>query len=337
MKELIATFLQKFNVNFTEEKSGKELKFLCPFHADKTPSMSINTTNGKYHCFSCHAGGHSLEQFIKRLTGESIKLSDYLTFGDLFTQKVKAIYEHSASHILCNEVTVEFMQQCEQEFSNFVSVFKDDMAYEYLKNKRGLSDATIKKFRLKYAIDGDYKNRIIIPYYKQNTLVGFNSRLTGANKEFLKGLRYRYFINKPEFEDYIFGLDSLSGDEYCILVEGPFDLMYLQQCGFKNVVSTLTTRVTPAHYLKISECKKIIFCFDNDENKKGYEGMLKAATMIHNLDSNKSIFTMKLPDFKDPNECTIQELLDAKSKLKKIGFGEKRNSPMFQIKQDFVQ
>lgn len=335
MKELIASFFLKFGIKFTEHKGGRELLFRCPFHDDRKPSMWMNTTSGKYHCFACQAGGHSLAQFIKRLTGETIKIEDYLTEIDNFNSMLKQIYERSTSNILANQSAFEFMKICENEFYNFSPVFKNELAYNYLKEKRKLSDATIKKFKLKYATDGDYKNRIIIPYYKGTNLVGFNSRLMAANKEFLKEHRYRYLVNNSEFSDYVYGLENVTSDDYVILVEGPFDLMYVTQCGFRNVISTLTTRITPSHYFKFSDAKKIIFCFDNDENKKGYEGALKSAKMIHELDSEKPIYIMRLPDFKDPNECTIEELEQAKKKLRRLSF-EKRNLPIFNVIDNIV-
>src|SRR4029434_3638547 len=37
--------------------SGKRLKGLCPFHAERTPSFSIDVEGQRYYCFGCHAGG----------------------------------------------------------------------------------------------------------------------------------------------------------------------------------------------------------------------------------------------------------------------------------------
>jgi DNA primase len=34
-------------------KRGIELRLRCPFHEDKTPSLSINAETGKFHCFGC--------------------------------------------------------------------------------------------------------------------------------------------------------------------------------------------------------------------------------------------------------------------------------------------
>jgi hypothetical protein len=38
-------------------KGGREQVGLCPFHADKNPSLSVNEEKGLFHCFGCGAGG----------------------------------------------------------------------------------------------------------------------------------------------------------------------------------------------------------------------------------------------------------------------------------------
>lgn len=38
-------------------RAGRELKGLCPFHAEKTPSFTVNDEEGFYHCFGCGAHG----------------------------------------------------------------------------------------------------------------------------------------------------------------------------------------------------------------------------------------------------------------------------------------
>lgn len=335
MKNLISAFLLKYGIKFSEEKGGREFLFRCPFHNDSRPSMWMNTTSGKFHCFACLSGGHSLEHFIKKLTGQVIKISDYLTAGDLFTSKIKQIYEDSANKILSFQSTVDFMQTCELEFANFVNVKSNEIAYEYLKKKRKFTDKTIEQFKLKYAISGNYESRIIIPYFKGNSIVGFNSRLVGASKDFLKEIRYLYLVNNIEFHDFLYGWDNIKNNEFVILVEGPFDLMYMVQCGFKNVVSPLTTRLTPSQYLKIADSKKIIFCYDNDENNKGYEGAMKAAEMILKMEPDKHVFIMKLPNYKDPNECSPEELIECSKRLKRISI-KQRNNPIFDIGNNVV-
>src|SRR6516165_3825805 len=38
-------------------KGGVNLKGLCPFHQEKTPSFSVHPTKQVFHCFGCGVGG----------------------------------------------------------------------------------------------------------------------------------------------------------------------------------------------------------------------------------------------------------------------------------------
>jgi putative DNA primase/helicase len=42
---------------------GNRAQGRCPFHDDKTPSLSVDTARGLWHCFGCHAGGDAV-QFV---------------------------------------------------------------------------------------------------------------------------------------------------------------------------------------------------------------------------------------------------------------------------------
>ena len=39
------------------KKSGRSYAAICPFHEEKTPSMSVDRARGLYHCFGCGKGG----------------------------------------------------------------------------------------------------------------------------------------------------------------------------------------------------------------------------------------------------------------------------------------
>ena len=57
-------FLENLGIEVANEGS-EEILFKCPFHDDKTPSASFNTTDLVYNCFVC--GGGSLKSLAKDL------------------------------------------------------------------------------------------------------------------------------------------------------------------------------------------------------------------------------------------------------------------------------
>jgi hypothetical protein len=52
------------------KSSGKNLKGLCPFHNEKTPSFTVSPVEKTFHCFGCSAGGGPV-QFLHQIKGGS--------------------------------------------------------------------------------------------------------------------------------------------------------------------------------------------------------------------------------------------------------------------------
>ena len=59
----------------------------------------------------------------------------------------------------------------------FMPATRDITSLNYLVKKRKLTKDTIKRYRLKYCKTGQYADRIIIPYYMNDELIGFNSQV----------------------------------------------------------------------------------------------------------------------------------------------------------------
>ena len=66
------------------KKNGKGWFGRCPFHADKTPSLSINPTKNLWQCFGCGASGDTIrfvelfdqvdfKEAVKRLSNNGFK------------------------------------------------------------------------------------------------------------------------------------------------------------------------------------------------------------------------------------------------------------------------
>src|SRR5437763_11204028 len=50
-------FVQIASEHISLKKVGQRWTGLCPFHAEKTPSFSVNANEGLYYCFGCQAKG----------------------------------------------------------------------------------------------------------------------------------------------------------------------------------------------------------------------------------------------------------------------------------------
>ncbi|MEG5067542.1 CHC2 zinc finger domain-containing protein, partial [Microcoleus sp. B3-A4] len=60
---------EEFYGSYLKLKSaGKNLKALCPFHAEKTASFSVTPSEKTFHCFGCGTGGGPV-QFLYQLNG----------------------------------------------------------------------------------------------------------------------------------------------------------------------------------------------------------------------------------------------------------------------------
>jgi len=54
------------------KKQGREFTGLCPFHAERTPSFTVNDGKGFYHCFGCGAHGGAID-FVRQRQGLDFK------------------------------------------------------------------------------------------------------------------------------------------------------------------------------------------------------------------------------------------------------------------------
>jgi len=51
-------------------RTGQNLKGLCPFHQEKSPSFTVSSSRQIFHCFGCGAGGN-VYTFLMKLTGSA--------------------------------------------------------------------------------------------------------------------------------------------------------------------------------------------------------------------------------------------------------------------------
>ena len=131
-------------------KTGQNLKGLCPFHSEKTPSFSVSPTRQMFYCFGCGVGGDAFTFLMKREGFEFIEAA-----GELAQQAGVSIPRQSRGNP-DNRTSSErnrYEQMYEITARQYQQSLLDNMgkdAREYLKN-RGIAPSVIEEFGIGYA------------------------------------------------------------------------------------------------------------------------------------------------------------------------------------------
>ncbi|MBQ4066537.1 MAG: DNA primase, partial [Clostridia bacterium] len=132
----------------TLSRSGSNLKGLCPFHSEKTPSFTVHSGDGFFYCFGCGAGGDVIT-FVMRM--ENL---DYMAALEFLAKRCGVTLPDDNSRekggVSRNRV-LEMNKEAARFFHNMLMKSEEGaLGREYFA-KRQLSGATIKHFGLGYA------------------------------------------------------------------------------------------------------------------------------------------------------------------------------------------
>jgi hypothetical protein len=156
-------------------------------------------------------------------------------------------------------------------------------AFCYLRNIRGLDPYAYPYY---WTSKTGFKNRIIIPFYKDGVIVGWTARATNDAKP--------KFISEQQ-PGYVFNLDKQTHDkEFVIVVEGPFDAISIDGCALLGA----EVKDSQAWLLK-QLGKEIIFVPDRDhEGPRSVEQAIELG------------WSVSMPDWpegvKDVNDATVK-------------------------------
>jgi len=258
---------------FTPEERGGKRVIVCPFHqGDNDPSFTIYP-NETYYCFGCKAWGDAVKFLIefKGLTRDEAFEYVGIDYKVPNSDKKKIIK-------LRNTIDAwKLLGQATKLYHE--NLFQTQGALDYLYS-RGLSDETIRKFKLGYT-DGyvlnlkyaeDYKlgveiglvnksgyemlsHRITIPNLLDHNEVDFISGRTVINDK-IRYLNTRG--SKP-----VQGFFEVRHSPVILLVEGQMDWLILRQWGYPAVVMAGSHMTKVNQYLL--ENKALIIVPDNDE------------------------------------------------------------------------
>ena len=317
------------------KRAGSNLRGLCPFHSEKTPSFTVYPADNSFYCFGCGSGGDAITFIRKR---ENLDYPDAVEF---LAQRAGITIIKDERSLITNEPKFDrnrmFKMNVEAAKYYNKCLFSDHpdakAALRYFTEVRGLSTATIKHFGLgfapnsfdafsKYMLSKGYtydelvagflcgksekgkyydafRNRIMFPIIDvSGNVIAFGGRVMDDSKP-----KYKNSSDTPVFKKSrnLFALNFAR--HHCadamILCEGYMDVIAMHSAGFENAVATLGTAITSEQARMMSRyTKKVIISYDADE--AGQKAAMRAVKMLTEVGLDVSI--LRVPGAKDPDE-----------------------------------
>ena len=323
----------------TLRKKGVNYQACCPFHNEKTPSFVVSPSKGVYKCFGCGKGGNAVTFVMEH---ENIT----------YPEALKIVAKRYGIEVEEREQTEEDVRRnndresmfalngwVSEYFSRYMldSTEGRSVGLSYFAQKRGFTDATIRKFGLgfcsaqgdamtKAALAAGYKeqfllstgltlkresdgrlydrfrDRVMFPVHNiSGRVVAFGGRTLRTDKSVAK------YQNSPESEIYsktreLYGLyfakKAIQQQEYAIMVEGYTDVISMHQAGVENVVASSGTSLTQEQIRLLSRfTRNITIIYDGDS--AGVKATLRGVDMI--LKEGMNVRIVSLPPEHDPD------------------------------------
>ena len=284
------------------KKAGANMKGLCPFHGEKTPSFMVNPARQSFHCFGCGEGGDVLSFMMKY-------------YNLTFPETIKQLAQRYQITLPEQQFTSEDKKKAEKRQKLFDANERATRVYhEYLLNnpdaapareylsKREIPQEKIIDFKLGYApeswnflsnkvskssitlIEAEeagllvrkeggrfydrFRDRLLFPIFElTGRVVGFGGRILGEGEPKYLNTSETLIFEKSRM---LFGLfqnrDAIRRARQAVVVEGNFDLLALVSFGLDNVVAPLGTALTqPQVRLLKGYADEVILLFDGDE------------------------------------------------------------------------
>src|SRR5713226_6123036 len=302
------------------KKIGQNFQGLCPFHDDKTPSLSVSPEKKIFRCFGCGVSGNAIT-FLRR--HKNLPFPEAVRF-----LAGKARISMDTEEDKKRELFLFCLAKAQEEFAAQLRSGAYRSAVNYL-TERGIKQETQEEFGLGYAgsvkdliaalkqsgikkeipfnvgllkekeqgITCPFMGRIMFPLTdNRGATVGFGGRAIDRSSQ-------AKYINSPDSVTFnkrrvLFGLKQLRiSNDTVFVVEGYFDVLTLHQAGFKNTVGLLGTDMS-AEQTRILEglARNVILIFDGDAG--GQAALLRCLKVQR---QNLTVKAVVLPEG-DPDE-----------------------------------
>lgn len=244
---------------------GREVHHSCvlPFglhpNGDRNPSASINLDKLVFSCFVC--GGGTLTWWIATCRGETVtKARGWLSSASgMDGTNLRGLLDYfDAIYHPDNRKTV-----IPSYSTRVLAPWR--FIHPYMTERRHIPVETLKKFNVGYDPD---RERIVIPHFWKNKLVGWQSRRLANDKT-------PKYLSSPDFpkRETIYNLQAGP----VVVVESPMSVL-ARAAAYPSIEATFGASVTSNQIQILAHHPKVTLFFDNDE--AGWNATAKVAEAL---------------------------------------------------------
>lgn len=327
-------------------KSGANHMGLCPFHAEKSPSFSVNASKQFYHCFGCGAHGDAIRFLVEHHgMGFVEAVKDLAGQVGMNVPDVQDDPVERERHQKLREQQLSLGAVLERAADFYRAQLKgSSKAVDYLKG-RGLSGQIARQFGIGYAPDSwrplasafaryddpllveaglviasgedgeeqkrydRFRGRVMFPIRSvKGDVIGFGARIIDAGEpKYLNSPETPLFVKGRELYGLYEARQALRARGHALVVEGYMDVVALAQHGLGQAVATLGTACTAEHIQKLLRfTDAIVFAFDGDAAGRRAAARALEAALPQATDTRQFSFLF-LPPEHDPDSF-VREL-----------------------------
>lgn len=330
-----ADIVQIIGESLKLQKRGRNYVGICPFHADKAPSLSVSPQRNMYTCFACGATGDviSFVQNNEKLTfSESIR-----HLARKYSIEIPEVSQspEEKEREKQRESVLIVTDQARQQFIANLKAFQP--AYTYINAERLISDETLALYQVGFASADNqlsrempsrgysfelmmaagltatsdekkfkydvFRQRIVFPYIDlHGRTIGFTGRIIDKDAKAAKYLNTSdtVIFNKG---NVLYGLyqarEAIQQSGKAYLLEGQLDVLSLSQRGVRNSICGSGTALTDnqARLLK-RFTNTVVICYDPDA--AGLKASIANARTL--LSHGFDVRAILLPNNQDPDD-----------------------------------
>jgi len=328
------------------KRTGKNFKGLCPFHAEKTPSFTVNPSLQRWRCFGCGLYGDVFDFIMRienvtfveaaRLLAERLGL-EFHTTGSSAAQQQK---DRREQILQVNQLAAQF----------FRDMLKRYPLPQRVLQQRGVTPETQERFGIGYAppewsaltnlikakkipltiaaeagliVQGEsgeyydrFRDRLMFPIWdRQGRVVAFGGRALGdATPKYLNSPETPLFRKSRTIYALHLARERMMAERTALLLEGYMDVVAAHQAGFTHAIASMGTSLTEEQIGILSRLvSRVIVVYDSDN--AGIEAAKRAAEILQQ--HNMEVLVARLPDGEDPDSLlrrlgasALQECID---------------------------